>query len=72
MKVKTITVTAGVVRSRDYQAVRYELSADLEFEAGDNADAVTESARRLFADVNEVPERAITHIAGQGLGRSVE
>ena len=39
MKTKTITVTAGVTRSRDYQTVRYELS-----------------------------ERAITHIAGKGMG----
>ena len=31
---KTITVTAGITRSRDYQTVRYERSEGLELETG--------------------------------------
>ena len=69
MKTKTITVTAGITRSRDYQSVRYELTEGLEIEAGDNVHETIEATRRqLFAEVNEVAERAITHIAGWGMG----
>ena len=70
---KTITVMAGITRSRDYQTVRYELSEGIELETGDNPDAVVEETRkRLFSKVNAVAERAITHIAGKGLVRSLE
>ncbi len=69
MKTKTITVTAGITRSRDYQTVRYELSEGLDLETGDNPDAVIEETRkRLFAEVSDFAERAITHIAGKGMG----
>ena len=57
---KTITVTAGINRSRDYQSVRYELSEGLEPETGDNPDAVTDETRkRLFAKMRAVAERAM-------------
>ena len=73
MKTKTITVTAGITRSRDYQTVRYELSEALELEIGDDPEMVIEEARqRLFAEVNAVTERAIARIAGQGFGCSGE
>ena len=73
MKTKIITVTAGITRSRDYQTVRCKLSEGIELETGDNPYAVIEETRRrLFAEVSAVVERAITHIAGKGLGRSLE
>lgn len=73
MKTKTITVTAGITRSRDYQTVRYELSEGIELETGDNPDEIIEATRkRLFTEVSEVAERAIVHIAGQGMGAKYE
>lgn len=73
MKTTSITVTAGISRSRDYQTVRYELSEGMELDPGDNADEVIEvTRRRLFAEVSAVAERAITQIAGQGFSRSLE
>ncbi|MGI4790172.1 MAG: hypothetical protein ACRYFS_15130 [Janthinobacterium lividum] len=69
MITKTITVTAAITRSRDFQTVRYELTEGLEIEPGDDRDEVIEATRkRLFAEVNDFTDRAISHIAGQSKG----
>ena len=66
MKTKTITVTAGITRSRDYQTVRYEIAEGLELEAGDDRDEVVEATRRrLFTEVSAAAERAIIRITSQ-------
>ena len=69
MKTTTITVTAGITRSRDYQTVRYEIAEGLELEAGDDRDEVIEATRRrLFAEVSAAAERAIIRITSQSKG----
>lgn len=69
MKTKTITVTAGITRSRDYQSVRYEIAEGLELEADDDRDDVIEATRRrLFAEVSATAERAIIRITSQSQG----
>lgn len=65
MTVKSITVTAGVKRSRDYQVANYEISEEVDLEPGDDPVQAAEAIRGpLFKQVSEYTEKLIDRIAG--------
>ena len=66
MKTERITISFEVARSKNYQTVKFGLAEEIALDEGDDRDAVVKAARkRLFNEVSDTADKAITHLTAQ-------
>jgi hypothetical protein len=66
MKTERVTISFEVARSKNYQTVKFGLSEEITLDDGDDQDAIVKAARkRLFKEVSDTAEKAITHLTAQ-------
>ncbi len=66
MKTERITISFEVARSKNYQSVKFGLAEEIALDEGDDRDAVVKAARkRLFNEVSDTADKALTHLTAQ-------
>ncbi len=66
MKTERVTISFEVARSKNYQSVKFALAEEIMLEEGDDRDAIVKAARkRLFNEVGDTADKALTHLLAQ-------